>query len=133
MICPWVGTKTFLFNFLTYKAFLEFFNDGLSNPTIVFCEGFLLIQPHLFTLLFLLAGLGSITPSTRLFGATNCDPKKLGFCDTYTSDEKWEGKRKGVRGGLERYRFKYSYDEGAEKDNLDTPCCEGSLDKSMGF
>ncbi len=39
-------------------AFMEFRNDGLSNPTPVFCECFLLIQPHLFTLLFLPVVLG---------------------------------------------------------------------------
>ncbi len=76
-------------------AFLEFHNDGLSNPTPIFCEGFLLIQPHLFTLLFLPIGFGSTIPSIELSSPISCDPKELDFCDIYTSDEKWEGKRKG--------------------------------------
>jgi hypothetical protein len=69
-------------------AFLEFHNDGLSNPTLVFCENSLLIQPLLFTLLFLPIGFGSTTPSTELFTPVSCDPKELGFCHIYTSDEK---------------------------------------------
>ncbi len=40
-------------------AFLEFCNEGLSNPILVFCEGFLLLQPHLFILLLLPIGFGS--------------------------------------------------------------------------
>ncbi len=93
-------------------AFLEFCNDGMSKPTPIFCEGFLLIQPHLFTLLFLLVGFRSTTPLAKLSSPISCDPKELGFCDIYTSDEKWEGKRKRVGGGLERYK-KYSYKKGA--------------------
>ncbi len=70
-------------------AFSEFRNDSISNPTPIFCEGFLLIQPHLFTLLFLLIGFGSTTSLVKLSNPISCDPKELGFCDTYTSDEKW--------------------------------------------
>jgi hypothetical protein len=69
-------------------AFLEFRNDGWSNPTPNFCEGFLLIQAQFFTLLLLTVGFGSTTPSTKLSSPISCDPKKLGFCDIYTSDEK---------------------------------------------
>jgi hypothetical protein len=69
-------------------AFLEFRNDGLSKPTPIFCEGFLLIEHHFFTLLFLPVGFGSTTPSAKLSSPISCDPKELGFCDIYTSDEK---------------------------------------------
>jgi hypothetical protein len=93
-------------------AFLEFRNDGMSKPTQSFVKVFLLIQPHLFTLLFLLVGFGSTTPLAELSSPISCDPKELGFCDIYTSDEKWEGKTKRVGGGLERYK-KYSNNKGA--------------------
>jgi hypothetical protein len=69
-------------------AFLEFRNDGMSNPTILFCEGFLLVQPHMFTLLFLPIGFGSTIPLVELSSPTSCDSKELGFCDRYTRDEK---------------------------------------------
>ncbi len=60
-------------------AFLEFHNDGLSNPTPVFCEGFLLIQPHLFIILFLPVGFGSTTPLTELSSPISCDQGSLVF------------------------------------------------------
>ncbi len=72
----------------------------MSNPTIVFCEGFLLVQPHMFIVLFLPIGFGSTTPLTELSSPINCDPKEFGFCDIYTSDEKWEGNMKVGGGGL---------------------------------
>ncbi len=112
IICPWARAKTIIFNLFTYMVFLEFCNNGLSNPTTIFCEGFLLVQPHMFILLFLPIGFGSTIPLVELSNPTSCDPKELGFCDIYTSDEKWEGKKKGVGGGLERYK-KYSYNKGA--------------------
>ncbi len=52
------------------------------------------------------------TPSTELSSPISCDPKELDFCDIYTSDEKWKGKKKVVGGGLERYK-KHSYNKGA--------------------
>ncbi len=68
-------------------------------------------KPHMFTLFFLLVGFRSITPLVKLSNPTSYDPKELGFCDVYTSDEKWKRIRKGVRGGLERHRI-YSYNKG---------------------
>jgi hypothetical protein len=35
-------------------------------------------------------------------------------------------------GGLERYK-KYSYNKGVWRENLETPCCDGSLAKPMRF
>jgi hypothetical protein len=60
----------------------------------------------------LLVGFGSTTPLAKLSSPIGCDPKELGFCYIYTSDETQEGKTKRVRGGLERYK-KYSYNKGA--------------------
>jgi hypothetical protein len=82
------------------------------SPLQSFVKVSLLIQPHLFTLLFLLVRFGSTTPLAELFSPIGCDPKELGFCYIYTSDEKREGKMKRVGGGLERYK-KYSYNKGA--------------------
>jgi hypothetical protein len=45
-------------------------------------------KPHMFTLFFLLVGFRSITPLVKLSNPTSYDPKELGFCDVYTSDEK---------------------------------------------
>jgi len=41
-------------------------------------------------------------------------------------------KEESGRRGLEGYR-KYSYNKGVWRENLETPCCDGSLAKPMRF
>ncbi len=54
--------------------------------------------------------------------------RRLGCC-IYTSDDKQEESGRGDWRDIK----KYSYNKGAQKENLKTPCCHESLAKPMRF